>query len=596
MSAIPPTWLQGLLGTLILALLVALGTRWIRLPYTISLVLVGLVIGWLGIAGGLEIGGGLLSADLILFVLLPPLLFEGAAGMHIDRLRRNWRPISLLAIPGVVLNTTIIGLICWRMLWWGDDFGLLYGLLIGSVLAATDPVSVLALVRNLGAPKRLAVLLEGESLFNDGTALVVFNILLIAVLTSIAGGTTSASQLFTEGIASFLMVVTIGILVGLVLGLVANRLLEQSEDHLVEIALTVALAFGAFLSAEMLSGSGVIAVVVAGLLVGNKGVQEGMTPTARIGLHHFWEVVAFLINSVLFLIIGYELQSVLTPNSHTLWLGFVGISAALVARLVVFPLTALSNLSHQRPISTSWQVALYWGGLRGSIPIALLLLLSHLVHEGTALSGFENTVYLPESVYESMLVVTFAVILWTLVVQGLTMRPLLTRMGISGVSTQGEIDYEVALADKIGSRAALRRLGELKMEGLISDEDQEALSEDYRAQVIEAEARIAELSTSSGVHAGRVETARRELLLAQIEALRNEERRGTISTKIAEKALKQLVGALSQSEYARESIEAPSKSETEGDEERLVEHEFTELLPKTTDEVVGVDMDALEEE
>jgi len=405
MSAIPPTWLQGLLGTLILALLVALGTRWIRLPYTIALVLVGLVIGWLGelIVGDLPFGGGLMSADLILFVLLPPLLFEGAAGMHIDKLRRNWRPITLLAIPGVLLNTTIIGLICWRLLWWGDDFGFLYGLLLGSVLAATDPVSVLALVRNLGAPKRLAVLLEGESLFNDGTAIVMFNIILIAVLTKIAGGSTSASELLTGAVASFLMVVTIGLLVGMVLGGVANRLLQQSDDHLVEIALTVALAFGSFLFAEMLSGSGVIAVVVAGLLVGNHGVPQGMTPTARIGLHHFWEVVAFLINT------------------------FVGIGAALVARLVVFPLTALSNLSHQRPISTSWQVALYWGGLRGSIPIALLLLLSHIVHEGTALSGFENLVFLPESVFDAMLVVGFAVILWTLVVQGLTMRPLLHR-------------------------------------------------------------------------------------------------------------------------------------------------------------------------
>lgn len=597
MSAIPPTWLQGLLGTLILALLVALGTRWIRLPYTIALVLVGLVIGWLGelIVGDLPFGGGLMSADLILFVLLPPLLFEGAAGMHIDKLRRNWRPITLLAIPGVLLNTTIIGLICWRLLWWGDDFGFLYGLLLGSVLAATDPVSVLALVRNLGAPKRLAVLLEGESLFNDGTAIVMFNIILIAVLTKIAGGSTSASELLTGAVASFLMVVTIGLLVGMVLGGVANRLLQQSDDHLVEIALTVALAFGSFLFAEMLSGSGVIAVVVAGLLVGNHGVPQGMTPTARIGLHHFWEVVAFLINSVLFLMIGYELQHVLTPNSHTLWLAFVGIMAALVARLVVFPLTALSNLSHQRTISTSWQVALYWGGLRGSIPIALLLLLSHIVHEGTALSGFENLVFLPESVFDAMLVVGFAVILWTLVVQGLTMRPLLHRMGVCGVSTEAEVEYEVALADKIGSRAALRRLGELKMQGLISDDDQQALSEDYRAQVVAADARIAELSTTSRVHAGRVESARRELLLAQIEALRNEERRGTISTSITEKALKSLVGALSQSEQSKEDLEQVSKV-AEPTDEQPPEIDFEELLPRTTEEVTGIELASLEEE
>ena len=141
MSAIPPTWLAGLLGTLILALLVALGTRWIRLPYTIALVIVGLVLGWLGNASkfGGEIGGGLMSAELILFILLPPLLFEGAAGMHIERLRNNWRPITLLAIPGVLINTLIIALISWRCVWWGDENGLLFGLLLGSILAATDP-------------------------------------------------------------------------------------------------------------------------------------------------------------------------------------------------------------------------------------------------------------------------------------------------------------------------------------------------------------------------------------------------------------------------------------------------------------------------
>ena len=194
MTAIPPTWLAGLLGSLILALLVALGLRWVRLPYTIALVLVGLVLGWLGgaLLTDVELGGGLLSAELILFVLLPPLLFEGSAGMHIDRLKSNWRPIALLAIPGVLLNTLIIGLILWRLVWWGEDNGLLYGMLLGSILAATDPVSVLALVRTLGAPKRLSVLIEGESLFNDGTAVVIFNILLVAFLTMIAGGPLAA--------------------------------------------------------------------------------------------------------------------------------------------------------------------------------------------------------------------------------------------------------------------------------------------------------------------------------------------------------------------------------------------------------------------
>ncbi len=587
MTAIPPTWLQGLLGALIMSLLVALGLRWVRLPYTIALVIVGLMLGWLGEGFlPLEPGGGLMSAEIILFILLPPLLFEGAVQMHIDRLRRNWRPISILAVPGVLLNTAIIGTILWKLLWADAEYGMIYGLLIGSILAATDPVSVLALVRTLGAPKRLSVLIEGESLFNDGTAVVLFNILLISLLTLLAGGELGTSAMITEGIASFLTVVLIGLIVGAVLGSIGNWLLEHSEDHLVEIALTVALAFGSFLIAETLHGSGVIAVVVAGLLVGNHGVEHGMTPTARIGLHHFWEVVVFLINSVLFLMIGYELQSVLTPTTETLRLAFYGIFAALAARLVVFPLTSITNLSRQQPISNEWQLALYWGGLRGSIPIALLLYMSHIVHEGTHLEGHSGLVFIDESVYETMLVIGFAVVLWTLLVQGLTMKPLLQKLGITGVVSESEQEYEIALAEVVASRAALERLGEMAEEGLVSSEDRELLAESYEQQEFAATQRVSLLSRSSIVHAARVENARREMLLAQIESLRDEERRGTISRMVSSRALDRLDEALSESVHAREGIEIASMSNEVGDE-TTSEVVFDDLLPKRTDEVVG---------
>jgi hypothetical protein len=176
------------------------------------------------------------------------------------------------------------------------------------------------------------------------------------------------------------------------------------------------------------------------------------------------------------------------------------------------------------------------------------------------------------------------------------MKPLLQKLGISGVLSESEFEYEVALAESIGSRAALRRLSEMRLQGLISEDDQEQLGESFRTQHADAERRIAELATSSLVHSSRVETARRELLLAQSEVLRDEERRGTLSASVAAKALKRLDEALSQSEYARESIEAASKSEAEGEDERLVEHEFSELLPKSTREVLGVELEYLEEE
>ena len=593
MAAIPPTWFQSVLGALILSLLVAIALRRIRLPYTIALVIVGLGVGWLGeglMPEGIELSG-LLSAEVILFILLPPLLFEGASAMHINQLRANWKPITLLAIPGVILNTAVIGLICWKLVWPDTEYGMLYGLLIGSVLAATDPVSVLALVKSLGAPKRLSVLLEGESLFNDGTAVVFFNILLIATLTALAGDSLNSSQLLTQGISSFIFVVTVGAVVGLICGMVANHLLAATEDHLVEIALTVALAFGSFLLAETLGGSGVISVVVAGLLVGNHGVQHGMTLTARIGLHHFWEVVVFLVNSVLFLLVGYELQSVMSMDTHMWTLGGIAIMAALLARLVVFPLTALSNIGSTNPISTSWRTAMWWGGLRGSIPIALLLLLSHIVHDGTALEGFSDTIFLPEAVYEDMLVRGFSVVLFSLIVQGLTMKPMLNRLGITGVLSDSEARYERALADVVGSRAALSRLSTLHMQGRISDEDHIKLAEPYRDRMSAAESRVKDLSESSVVHAGRVESARRDLLTAQIQALREAEREGTISTLVARRVLSSLEEALSESEFTREAIRATVPSpEEEG------EASPEPPVPEDTASVTGVSLSELDEE
>ena len=587
MSAIPPTWLEGLLGTLILSLLVAIAIRWVRLPYTIALVIVGLVLGWLGesIFIGLEPGGGLLSAELILFILLPPLLFEGSSAMHIDKLKSNWRTISLLAIPGVLLNTFVIGLICWRFVWWGEDYGLLYGLLIGSILAATDPVSVLALVRSLGAPKRLSVLLEGESLFNDGTAIVVFNIILLTTLSVIAGETVNIGNILTDGIASFMLVVTIGVLSGYICGMVANHLLHQSEDHLVEIALTVALAFGSFLLAEIMHGSGVISVVVAGLLVGNIGVHEGMTPTARVGLHHFWEVVSFLVNSILFLLVGYELQSVLSWNLHTGFLAIVAIGGALIARLVVFPLTSIANIGEDNKIDAKWQTAMWWGGLRGSIPIALLLLLSHIVHEGQQLliDGEVVNIKFDEAIYHDMLILAFSVILFTLLVQGLTMKPLLSRLGISGRLAESEVRYESALARLVASRAALRKLSTLSTQGMISESDRERMAQPYEASIEKAKSNIDELANTSLVHASRIESARRDLIRAEIEALRHAERLGQLNPHVIESTLKGLDVALASSEFAHEEITVVKDAFNDKVE---VEIDASDLIPDATQTIV----------
>jgi CPA1 family monovalent cation:H+ antiporter len=442
----------------------------------------------------------------------------------------------------------------------------------------------------------LSVLIEGESLFNDGTAVVLFNILLATTLAVVSGVDVSLMSIFTAGLSEFLVVVFVGAIAGLLCGLLANWLLLQSDDHLVEIAITLALAFGAFLLAEILHGSGVISVVVAGLLVGNHGVKEGMTPTARIGMHHFWEVLAFLVNSVLFLLIGYELQAVFAWDAHVFHLSAVGIGAALVARLVVFPLTAVANIQNPNPVTNRWQIAMWWGGLRGSIPIALLLLISHVVshppefeYMGEMIVGGQITVF------EDMLIIAFSVVLFSLVVQGLTMKPMLNRLGISGAPAEAEVRYEVALAGVIGSRAALRRLSTLNTRGLISDDDQATLAEPYRARVRESEKKILELSEANVVHSARVERARRDLISAQIQALLDAERSGTISSAVASEVLDSLDKALGESEFIQEEIQDAGRTEEKIDS--IVEEEISEvLIPESTESIVGQSLNKSDEE
>ncbi|MCK4660036.1 MAG: sodium:proton antiporter [Phycisphaerae bacterium] len=389
------------IGLLLLACVVGILTKWFaHVPYTIALTLVGLAVGVFEL--GPEISETGFSKELIFFVMLPPLLFQGALHMELNRLMSHFWPILTFSVAGVLISTVVIG----GLFYWAAGIGcFLLALLFGAMITPTDPVSVLALFRECDVPADLKYLVEGESLFNDGTGVVIFSIILEMIVQG---------QSFHAGwaVLVFVKVAAGGLLLGVVLGWVAFSVMRRFEDHLLENAICLVLAYGSFWLAEFVHVSGVIATVVSGLLMGNFGRRLSMEQKTRETVETFFESVDFLINSFLFILIGIELQTVtlqdLLANLRPLG---VAVAALLISRAItVYPLYSLLNLvGTQRP--RKWAHVLFWGGLRGSIPIALLLGLP----DHPALNEYRIT----------FLVSGFGVVFFSLVCQGLTMKPLL---------------------------------------------------------------------------------------------------------------------------------------------------------------------------
>lgn len=503
---------------LLIVSLVALGVRRLRIPYTVALVIVGLLITF---QQPLEID---LTPELILSLFIPPLVFEAAFHLDLKNLRENWLSITVLAIPGVLLTTFIVGAI----VSWGVGISLTSGLIFGALIAATDPVAVVALFKALGAPKRLTTLVESESLFNDGTAIVIFKLMLALALAKTVVNPVEIHSSFDllASTVDFIKVSVGGLLVGLGLGWIAAQIIARVDDYLIETMLTTVLAFGAYLVGERFHVSGVLAVVAAGIITGNLGLK-GMSPTTRIVLFNFWEFLAFVVNSLVFLLIGLDVN---LREIGSNWFPIsVSIIAVLLSRgLVVYGLTSLTNLKTGGRISFNFRHVLFWGGLRGAISLALAL-------------------SLPVSLVERDLlrVMTFGVVLFTLLAQGTTMQFLLRFLGI-GQPESLELEYERRHGRLLAAQAALRRVEELHAANMLSLTTWQQIEPALKKDVSEAlAAQTTLMEEHSGLQAEEREDAEMEGLHASRSTLTSMVSNGLISEQIYEELVEEIDAKIS---------------------------------------------------
>jgi CPA1 family monovalent cation:H+ antiporter len=485
--------------------------RFVKLPYTVALVLVGLVLSFFPNFLGFTI-----SSDLILDLLVPPLVFEATLQIKWSSLRRNLIPILLLAVVGVLISTLLVGEIVSQTL----GIPLLAAVAFGALISATDPVAVISFFRSLGVSKRLALLVEGESLFNDGVAIVVFTL-----AVSLAASTGEVTFNLVDFIIEFLRVAVGGLAVGIFLGLVVSQLvLRHVDDNLIETATTVALAFGAFVLAEEFHLSGILAVVAAGLFVGNVGFIN-TSPTTRVTLENFWEFLAFVTNSIIFLIIGLEVQ--LQQFGTNLIPIIVAVATILLSRaVVVYAITWISNrLDPRNFIPVNYRHIMFWGGLRGAISLALALTLSNGVFDAF--------------IVRELQVMTFGVVLFTLLFQGLTIAPLIRRLGLSK-RPENRLAQQKEQGLLYMKQSGKRELDRLRDDGILPAELWNAMARVYDDEIAQHDEELHRLLREHAELTQEIVLqARMDLLRAERTAASDAFQRGLLTEEIFEELIRE---------------------------------------------------------
>ncbi len=396
-------------GLLLLAIVIQPLARKFNVPFTATLVVAGFIASELLVMAGIDTGIRAENFhDLIFFVFLPVLVFESAYNINARLLWKNLLPILFLAIPLMLLSTVITAALVYFGIGHPAGFPWIAALLTGALLSATDPVAVVALLRQMGVSERLAMLMEGESLFNDATAIVVFSVFL-AIATG-SDGPMSAGDASQHFLRTFLG----GILTGIVSGLIFTVLIKLSSETIIKALASVISAYLAYIVAEtVLHVSGVMAVLITGLILGYRRQHAG-TGTATGFEQELWEFNAYVANVLVFLFVGVTITLGMFEER---WLAMlIGIAGVLLARAlgILACVPVLNRVTPIEPVSRPFQVVMLWGGLRGAITLALALSLPTSLDYWWTIQS-----------------IAFGVVLFTLFIQATTMAPLLRHYGLN---------------------------------------------------------------------------------------------------------------------------------------------------------------------
>jgi monovalent cation:H+ antiporter, CPA1 family len=485
--------LKALMLILAVGSAVAIGARRIGLPYNVPLVLVGLGLVFTKLHAAVP-----LDPDIVLVAVLPVLVFEGALFANLDHLRHAAKPILLLAVPGVFVSLGATALVAAFAL----DLSLPIALLLGALLAITDTVSVLMAFRSVRVPQRLAAIMEGESLFNDGTALV-----LVAVTTGIVMKGSSEPV----DAARALAVATLGGgALGAAFGAIGAAVLRRTPDHLTAILASLVLVFATALLAEEVHASPVIAVVVMGLSIG-RAARRSLEPSRVLALEGFWETAGFALNVVIFLLVGMQIRpQILISQAPAIGIALVSLHVGRA--LAVYLGFGGLRLLFKEPVPLAWQHVMVAGNIKGSLSMAAVLAL-------------------PASVpfRDGLIAIVFGVTLVTLVTQALPFKTLLRVLRVSTKADSGAQQDE-ARATLVVARRGQTELDELFAAGLLSRTDHAARRAALQVQVVDAEL-VLRGREDGDEHDAYVS---RCVLNAQKVAVLEAARKGVVSAEVAE--------------------------------------------------------------